>query len=296
MTTAPPLSALADLMRDAAAVMDSTGVIDPPRQPVKVGVDLGTAYVVLLVLDAQDRPLAGGYESADVVRDGVVVDFAGAASVVRRLKAVAEQRLGATLTTAHGSYPPGVPLAEVRAVQHVIEAADLECSGLVDEPSAANAVLQLPDGVIVDVGGGTTGVAVVQDGQVVHTADEPTGGHHLTLVIAGARGVPLEEAERMKVDPDQQRALLPVVRPVMEKVAAIIRTAVGGFPVPRIHLVGGSVAFPGFADVVAEATGWQTTAAPHPLFVTPLGIARTAPAAPTLPAPEATVSKETRRG
>ena len=31
----------------------------------------------------------------------------------------------------------GVPLPEVRAVQHVIEGADLECTGLVDEPTAS---------------------------------------------------------------------------------------------------------------------------------------------------------------
>ena len=53
------------------------------------------------------------------------------------------------------------------------------CTGLVDEPSAANAVLGLRDGVVVDVGGGTTGIAVVRDGEVVHTADEATGVEEL---------------------------------------------------------------------------------------------------------------------
>ena len=55
-----------------------------------------------------------------------------------------------------------MPLAEVRATANVLRAAGLECTGLMDEPTAANNVLQIRDGAIVDVGGGTTGVAVIQ--------------------------------------------------------------------------------------------------------------------------------------
>ena len=105
----------------------------------------GTAYTVLIALDEQDRALTGAYEFADVVRDGVVTDFAGAIDLVRRLKQKVEAHLGVSIPAAHGAYPPGVPLSEVRAVLHVIEAAEMECSGLVDEPSAANAVLGLGD-------------------------------------------------------------------------------------------------------------------------------------------------------
>lgn len=249
----------------------------PPRV-VKVGVDLGTAYTVIVVLDEHDAPLAVAYERADVVRDGVVVDFVGATDVVRRLKADVEERLGVRLGAAHGAYPPGVALSEVRAVQHVIEAAEMDCSGLVDEPTAANAVLGLRDGAVVDVGGGSTGIAVVADGRVVHTADEATGGTHLSLVIAGALGVSLEEAEALKTDPAEQARLLPLVRPVMEKVAGIVVRHTRGWPVPTVALVGGSVAFPGFADAVAEASGLDAAVPVSPLFVTPLGIALHAPA------------------
>jgi ethanolamine utilization protein EutJ len=249
----------------------------PPRV-VKVGVDLGTAYTVIVVLDEHDAPLAVAYERADVVRDGVVVDFVGATDVVRRLKADVEERLGVRLGAAHGAYPPGVALSEVRAVQHVIEAAEMDCSGLVDEPTAANAVLGLRDGAVVDVGGGSTGIAVVADGRVVHTADEATGGTHLSLVIAGALGVSLEEAEALKTDAAEQARLLPLVRPVMEKVAGIVVRHTRGWPVPTVALVGGSVAFPGFADAVAEASGLDAAVPVSPLFVTPLGIALHAPA------------------
>ena len=250
---------------------------------VKVGVDLGTAYTVVVALDEQDRPLAAASARGQVVRDGVVLDYLGAVELVRSLKARVEAQLGCALTAAHGAYPPGVPLSDVRAVQHVIEATGMDCTGLVDEPSAANAVLQLRDGVVVDVGGGTTGVAVVEDGQVVHTADEATGGTHLTLVIAGALGVSIEEAERLKTDPAQQRSLLPVVRPVMEKVAAIVAAHTRRWPESTLYLVGGSVAFPGFAEVVSQAIGRPALVPVDPVYVTPLGIARSAPAAPTQP-------------
>ena len=263
----------------AGSLADSSG--PPPK--VKVGVDLGTAYTVVVALDEQDRPLAAASARGQVVRDGVVLDYLGAVELVRSLKARVEVQLGCALTAAHGAYPPGVPLSDVRAVQHVIEATGMDCTGLVDEPSAANAVLELRDGVVVDVGGGTTGVAVVEGGQVVHTADEATGGTHLTLVIAGALGVSIEAAERLKTDPMQQRSLLPVVRPVMEKVAAIVAANTRRWPESTLYLVGGSVAFPGFAEVVSQAIGRPALVPVHPVYVTPLGIARSAPAAPTQP-------------
>lgn len=268
------------LSRTIAAV-EAAVTAGPLAQPpawVKVGVDLGTAYTVLVVLDEKDTPLAVAYEPADVVRDGVVTDFVGAVDLVRRLKADVEARLGVTLQSAHGAFPPGVPAAEMRAVQFVIEGADLDCSGMVDEPTAANAVLGLRDGVIVDVGGGTTGIAVLSGGEVVHTADEPTGGTHFTLVVAGALGLTFDQAEAVKTDPREQSRLLPMVRPVMEKVASIVVRNTEGFTVSTVFLVGGTVAFPRFAQVVEQASGLPTVVPVSPLFVTPLGIAMNAPA------------------
>ena len=144
----------------------------------RVGVDLGTAYTVLVVLDKDGTPLTGEYRFTQVVRDGLVVDFIGAVDILREMKRNVEARLGRSLTHAASGFPPGVPGVEVRATAHVVEAAGMECPELIDEPSAANNVLGLKDGVIVDIGGGTTGIAVVENGKVVHTADEATGGTH----------------------------------------------------------------------------------------------------------------------
>jgi ethanolamine utilization protein EutJ len=246
------------------------------RGRLSVGVDLGTAYTVLVVLDEDNQPIGGAYQFAQIVRDGLVVDFVGAVSLLKRLKAQVESQLGVVLTSAASSYPPGVPQAEVRATANVLRAAGLECPGLVDEPTAANHVLQLTDGAIVDVGGGTTGIAVIENGRVTFTADEPTGGTHFSLVIAGAENISFEAAEALKKDASQQARLFPVVRPVMEKVANIVRRHVSGRNVQNLFLVGGTCAYPGMAQVVQDYTGIPTHLPGNPLFITPLGIAMSA--------------------
>jgi len=241
--------------------------------PVHVGVDLGTAYTVLMVLDDKYQPIAGAYQFAQVVRDGLVVDFTGATELLRRLKKQVENRIGFELVSAASGYPPGVPLAEVRATAYVLNSAGLECTGLLDEPTAANNVLQIQDGAIVDVGGGTTGIAVFKDGKEVYVADEPTGGTHFSLVIAGAKNLTFEEAEELKKDPRHQQALFSVIRPVMEKVGAIVRRHIAGYPVETVYLVGGTANVPRIADVIQEYTGIRTVLPGQPLFITPLGIA-----------------------
>ncbi len=238
-----------------------------------VGVDLGTAYTVLLVLDETYRPLAGTYRFANVVRDGLVVDFIGAIDLLRDLKRQVEARLGFELTHAATGFPPGVPLAEVRATANVVRAAGFDCRAEIDEPSAANAILQIRDGAVVDVGGGTTGIAIVRDGRVIYTADEATGGTHFSLVIAGALNISFDEAEKLKVDAREQDRLYPLVRPVMEKVGTIVARHIFGHAVETIHLVGGAANFQGIGQVVEEMTGVETVIPAQPLFVTPLGIA-----------------------
>lgn len=254
--------------------MDST-----PTGELRVGVDLGTAYLVLVVLDASLQPIAGEYQFAQVARDGLVVDFVGAVDRLTAMKRRVEERVGCELTHAATAYPPGVARAEVRATANVVEAAGLECTGLVDEPTAANALLGLRDGAIVDVGGGTTGIAILRDGEVVYTADEPTGGTHFSLVVAGAHDITFEAAEEMKTDPGQQARLFPIIRPVMEKVANIVRRHVDiyqegvGHRIDQLIVVGGTARFPGVAAVVEEYTGISTRVPARPLFVTPVGIA-----------------------
>ncbi len=255
--------------RQAIAKPNSKGY----RGRVHVGVDLGTAYTVLFVLDENFIPLVGAYEFAEVVRDGVVVDFSGATALVRKLKHKVEEKLGFELNKAATGFPPGVSTADVRANRYVLESAGLDCTELVDEPTAANAVLRVEHGAVVDIGGGTTGIAIIQNGRVVYTADEPTGGTQFTLVIAGRFKIPFAEAEALKTNLHEQETLFTTVRPVMEKIGTIIDRHVFRYSVDHIYLVGGTSAFHGIAEVINSVTGIPTTVPGNPLFVTPLGIA-----------------------
>ena len=237
------------------------------------GVDLGTAYIVLAVLDENYQPVAGAYRFASVVKDGMVVDYIGAIRIVKELKQEIEQKLGAELIYAAAALPPGTDNLDSGAIKHVVQGAGFEITNILDEPTAANAVLKIKDGAIVDIGGGTTGTAILQDGKVIHVDDEPTGGTHFSLVISGAYKMSFEDADQYKRDFKNHRELIPVLRPVIEKVSSIISRHIREYPVKEIYLVGGSCCLEGIEDIIAKQTKLPTYKPQNPMFVTPLGIA-----------------------
>jgi ethanolamine utilization protein EutJ len=237
------------------------------------GIDLGTAFIVLAVLDENYQPVAGAYRFANVVKDGMVVDYIGAIRIVKELKKELEEKLGTELIYAAAALPPGTFTLDSGAIKHVVQGAGFEITNLLDEPTAANAVMKIKDGAIVDIGGGTTGIAILKDGEVTYVADEATGGTHFSLVIAGAYKLGFDEAEQYKRDPKNHRELLPVLRPVIEKVSSIISRHVQEHPVKEIYLVGGTCCLEGIEDIIAKQTNLPTYKPKNPMFVTPLGIA-----------------------
>ena len=238
------------------------------------GVDLGTACVVVAVLDENFRPVAGAYQYADVVRDGMVVDYFGAVQIIREMKAKLEEALGVEeLLYAAAAIPPGTDTLDGGAVKNVVQGAGFELTNLLDESTAANAVIRIKNGAIVDIGGGTTGISIFKDGKVVYVADEPTGGTHFSLVLAGALHIPFEEAELKKRDPANHKEILPVLKPVVEKVAAIINQHIKGHNVEEIYLVGGTCCLTGIEEIIQKQTGIPTYKPKNTMFATPLGIA-----------------------
>lgn len=244
-----------------------------PSPVYYTGVDLGTACVVIAVLDENKKPVAGAYEYADVVRDGMVVDYMGAVRIVRRLKEKLEEELGTELIYAAAAIPPGTDELDGGAIKNVVQSAGFELSNVLDEPTAANEVLKIQNGVVVDIGGGTTGISILKDGKVVYVADEPTGGTHFSLVVAGAYKFPFQEAEAYKRDEKNHKELLPVLKPVIEKVASIINQHIGEYDVREISLVGGTCCLDGIEGIIEKQTGIATYKPKNPMFVTPLGIA-----------------------
>lgn len=243
---------------------------------LKVGVDLGTANIVLSVVDAQNRPVAGISTPSRVVRDGIVVDYIGAVSALTRMKAELEAKLGCSLDRAATAIPPGIMEGNVRCIANVVEGAGFEVSAVVDEPTAAASVLGIQSGAVVDVGGGTTGISILKDGEVLYTADEPTGGTHMTLVLGGFYRCSTEEAEQMKKDPAREHSVFPVIRPVVEKMASIVKSNLRNYPVDAIYVVGGACCFSQFEQVFEKNIGIPTIKPAAPLLVTPLGIAMNA--------------------
>ena len=261
-------SRIAELERRISTVAEVSA-----REKLYVGVDLGTAYIVVVVVNSAGEPVACALEFAQVVRDGLVVDYVGATQIVRRLVGQLQERLGRELEDAAIAVPPGTGVRECATHRHVVEGAGLNVTSILDEPTAANAVLNVENGVIVDIGGGTTGLSILENGKVTYVADEPTGGTHLTLVLAGNYGVSFEEAEKIKKDPARQREVFTVVKPVIEKMASIINSHIRGRDVSDIYLVGGTCCLKDMEKIIAKETGKPVCKPSNPFLVTPLGIA-----------------------
>ena len=94
--------------------------------------------------------------------------------------------------------------APVRNLMLLVERCFLSVTGLVAAPYAsalaATSAEERRLGVTcIDIGGGTTSVAVFANGQFVFADAVPVGGDHVTFDIARALQCPLAEAERIKV-------------------------------------------------------------------------------------------------
>jgi cell division protein FtsA len=90
-----------------------------------------------------------------------------------------------------------------RNIATCVNRCHLEVAALVVSPYASGLATLVEDekdlGVtVIDMGGGTTSIAVFFDGQVVFTDSVAIGGNHVTSDIARGLSTPLAHAERMK--------------------------------------------------------------------------------------------------
>jgi cell division protein FtsA len=96
--------------------------------------------------------------------------------------------------------------AAVTSAQNVVKCCNrcgLQVADIVLEPIAAAESVVHDDekelGVaLVDIGGGTTDIAIFNDGAIVHTSVLPLGGNHVTNDIAVGLRTPLDAAEKIK--------------------------------------------------------------------------------------------------
>ncbi len=119
--------------------------------------------------------------------------------------------------TAGVSDPRGHHCEQLTARLHVIDAttmalrnlaattqrAELEIGELVSAPLCAGMSTLVEDerelgATVIDMGGGTTGMAVFSEGQLLHTAQLPVGGVHVTNDLARMLSTTVAAAERIK--------------------------------------------------------------------------------------------------
>jgi cell division protein FtsA len=126
---------------------------------------------------------------------------------------------------------------------------DLEVQEMVSAPMAAGMATLVEDerllgATVIDMGGGTTGMAVFSEGQLLHTAQLPIGGTHVTNDIARVLSTPVTHAERLKTlygsaqgSPDDEKELLPVplVGEEEHQLAKVPRSMVVNIIKPRLE-------------------------------------------------------------
>jgi cell division protein FtsA len=119
------------------------------------------------------------------------------------------------------------PVAVTQNIVTCMNKAGIEVVQLVLEQfAAAEAVLTTDEkelGIaLVDIGGGTTELAVYQRGSIAHTAVFPIGGDHFTNDLAVVLRAPITDAERIK-----------------KKYGCALRSSVGADEMVEVPMVGG---------------------------------------------------------
>ncbi len=94
-------------------------------------------------------------------------------------------------------------IAPLRNLRAVVERCHLHVDSMVVSPYASALSCLVEDekkmgAACIDIGGGTTGIALFFDGELVHTEIIPVGGNHITNDIARGLSTPFGHAERMK--------------------------------------------------------------------------------------------------
>jgi len=165
------------------------------------------------------------------------------------------------------------PLVHLGALQSVAERLDLELLEVVAEPYAVARVLaseqvQQSGALFVDIGGGTTDVALVRHGGIEGTRMFALGGRAFTNSIADHLDLPFPRAEEIKVD--YARGLkvehkAEVARIVNEDVAiwsagvelVLEELAEGDLLPGRVYMCGGGSHLPEIGAVLRSEEFWK---------------------------------------
>jgi cell division protein FtsA len=172
-----------------------------------------------------------------------------------------------------GIFNAFAPLVHLGALQSVASQLDLELLEVVAEPYAVARVLgseqvRQSGALFVDVGGGTTDVALVRSGGIEGTRMFALGGRAFTKSLADRLDLPFPRAESAKVDyargtdVDRRDEIATIVKDDVEVWAAGVELVMeelgGGDLLPgRIYLCGGGSRLPEIRDALSADRFWK---------------------------------------
>src|SRR5689334_9823565 len=172
-----------------------------------------------------------------------------------------------------GIFNAFAPLVHLGALQSVASQLDLELLEIVAEPYAVARVLgpeqvRQSGALFIDVGGGTTDVALVRQGGIEGTRMFALGGRAFTKSIADHLDLPFPRAEALKVDyarglpVDRRDEIATIVGEDVEVWAAgvelVMEELSGGDLLPgRIYLCGGGSRLPEIPDSLRAERFWK---------------------------------------
>ncbi len=122
------------------------------------------------------------------LKDGVIADFKGAEEMIKHFIRTVHNRKSFTGPLIVICVPSGSTPVERRAIQDAAESAGAREVFLIEEPMAAAIGAGLPvteptGSMIVDIGGGTTEIAVLSLGGIVHAQSTRVGGDTMDQAI-----------------------------------------------------------------------------------------------------------------
>src|SRR6476646_8149186 len=177
-------------MGSAATIISVRGrgiVIDEPSQ---VAIDSNTGEIIAIGVEAQQM---AGREARDVtviapLLDGVVADFERTKQMLSHFVRKARGGNSYFSRRALMSVLSGVTQVEERALLNAAEYARIGRVVMIEEGLAAafGAGVRVDDpraSAVVDIGGGTTNVAIVANGEIVHARAERIGSEDINAAI-----------------------------------------------------------------------------------------------------------------
>ena len=132
----------------------------------------------------------GNIEAIRPLRDGVIADFEVAEEMIKHFIRKVHNRRSFASPQIVVCVPSGSTAVERRAIQESAESAGARRVYLVEEPMAAAIGAGLPvteptGSMVVDIGGGTTEVAVLSLGGIVYSRSVRVGGDKMDEAIIG---------------------------------------------------------------------------------------------------------------